>query len=44
VGEMLEDEEVKKALAGVFKDAPITPKTGRQDGNSSGLKIKRVSI
>lgn len=44
VGEMLEAEDVKKALAGVFKDTPITPKNpGRTDGNS-GLRVKRVAI
>jgi hypothetical protein len=43
VGEMLEAEDVKKALAGVFKDIVITPKTGRQD-NNSGLRVKRVAI
>jgi len=43
VGEMLEAEDVKKALAGLFKDMPITPKTGRQDGNT-GFRVKRVAI
>lgn len=43
VGEMLEAEDVKKALAGVFKDTPITPVTGRQDSNS-GLAVRRVRI
>jgi len=44
VGEMLEDEEVKKALAGVFKDIPITPKSGRDDNKNNGLRVKRVAI
>ncbi|HOV80767.1 MAG TPA: hypothetical protein PK728_11800, partial [Bacillota bacterium] len=43
VGEMLEAEDVKKALAGVFKDITISPKAGRQD-NASGLRVKRVAI
>jgi len=45
VGEMLEQEDVKKALAGVFKDMPIAPKNaGRTDNNNSGLRVKRVAI
>lgn len=45
VGEMLGQEDVKKALAGVFKDIVITPKNpGRADNNNSGLRVKRVAI
>ncbi|NPV30504.1 MAG: hypothetical protein HPY58_12820 [Firmicutes bacterium] len=43
VGEMLEAEDVKKALAGLFKDPVIAPKAGRQD-NNSGLRVKRIAI
>lgn len=44
VGEMLEAEDVKKALSGLFKDPVIAPKVGRQDANNSGLRVKRVAI
>jgi hypothetical protein len=44
VGEMLGQEDVKKALAGVFKDTPITPKTGREESNTGNIRIKRVAI
>ncbi len=44
VGEILEQDTVKAALAGVFKSAVITPKIGREDNNNSGLRVKRVSI
>lgn len=45
VGEMLEAEDVKKALAGVFKETPITPKAGREaDANTKGLVVHRARI
>lgn len=44
VGEMLEQEDVKSALAGVFKETPITPKTNNETNKNSGLRVKRVSI
>lgn len=46
VGEMLEQEDVKKALASVFKDTPIAPKDARRPGGDSdnGLRVRRSSI
>ena len=45
VGEMLVAEDVKKALAGVFKETPITPKAGREaDSNTNGLVMHRARI
>ena len=44
VGELMQAEDVKKALVEVFKDAsPIAPKTGAEPKASSNT-IKRVSI
>ena len=44
VGEMLEEDGVKKALAGVFKDTVIIPKVGREINQTSNLRIKRTAI
>lgn len=44
VGEMLKDEDLKKSLAGVFKDSPITPKTGREDSKTTGLVPHQARI
>lgn len=44
VGEMLESEDVKKALQSVFKDTPITPKTPEADRQPTGVRVKRVAI
>ncbi|MEX0975045.1 MAG: hypothetical protein WD024_06855 [Bacillota bacterium] len=46
VGEMLGQEDVKKALAGVFKDTLIAPKDPTRDGNKgdTGLRVRRAAI
>ncbi|MBT9135913.1 MAG: hypothetical protein DDT34_00979 [Firmicutes bacterium] len=44
VGEMLAQEDIKKALAEVFKADPITPKTSPQVSGSGSNIIKRVRI
>lgn len=44
VGEMLEREDVKKSFSLMYKDPVIAPKVGRQENNSGGLRIKRVTI
>lgn len=44
VGEMLEKDGVKTALAEVFKGVVITPKIGREESNTSNIRVKRVAI
>ena len=44
VGEMLEQEDIKKALSGIFKDAPIVPKADDRGKPGSGTVVKRVAI
>ncbi len=43
VGELMESEDVKKALYVVFKDTPITPMTGRED-KATGLVAHQARI
>jgi len=44
VGEMLEQEDVKKALSAVFKDTLIAPKNNDKGNQNSGLRVRRVAI
>ncbi len=43
VGEVLASEDVRKSLAAVFRDIPITPKGG-DEGKGGGLRVRRVAI
>lgn len=44
VGEMLEQDDVKTALTGVFKETKIAPAGGDGNKHNSDLRVKRVSI